>query len=295
MPASITVSGFPSGFLPPGVFLLSLFGAGGASAGTRSRKHVILGNKLSSALSGSAPTFAVPAGTMATNALTFFPSAEDAASLAGRGSELHRMALKFFEQHPTGTLYGIAVPESSSGSPVKASNTLTFVSALTGRVTLRLYVAGETIPGSFDSLIAKLVVTGRDRTQALERSRRALAEFEVDGMPTVIPFHRAVVADPAFAPADPAQPFTVSTRWIETEFDNTIPAWDGTGAVDAPDAAADAQWDEHGLRGAAEPGKSVIHRAPPRRGRSRRASGAQRPGHPWSRHRSRQPSARSGR
>ena len=60
------------------------------------------------------------------------------------------------------------------------------------------YENGETIPGSFDSLIAKLIVTGRDRTQALERSRRALDEFVVDGMPTVIPFHRAVVADPAY-------------------------------------------------------------------------------------------------
>ena len=58
------------------------------------------------------------------------------------------------------------------------------------------YLAGETIPGAFDSLIAKLIVTGRDRTQALERSRRALAEFVVDGMPTVIPFHRAVVERP---------------------------------------------------------------------------------------------------
>ena len=60
------------------------------------------------------------------------------------------------------------------------------------------YVAGETIPGAFDSLIAKVIVTGRDRTQALERSRRALAEFVVDGMPTVVPFHRAVVDDPAY-------------------------------------------------------------------------------------------------
>ena len=60
------------------------------------------------------------------------------------------------------------------------------------------YEAGETIPGAFDSLIAKLIVTGRDRTQALERSRRALAEFVVEGMPTVIPFHRAVVSDPAY-------------------------------------------------------------------------------------------------
>ena len=63
------------------------------------------------------------------------------------------------------------------------------------------YENGETVPGSFDSLIAKLIVTGRDRTQALERSRRALAEFVVDGMPTVIPFHRAVVDDPAYVGA----------------------------------------------------------------------------------------------
>ena len=64
------------------------------------------------------------------------------------------------------------------------------------------YENGETIPGAFDSLIAKLIVTGTDRTQALERSRRALDEFVVDGMPTVIPFHRAVVRDPAFVAAD---------------------------------------------------------------------------------------------
>ncbi|HET7718826.1 MAG TPA: biotin carboxylase N-terminal domain-containing protein, partial [Acidimicrobiales bacterium] len=60
------------------------------------------------------------------------------------------------------------------------------------------YEKGQTIPGAFDSLIAKLIVTGRDRTQALERSRRALAEFHVDGMPTVIPFHQAVIDDPAY-------------------------------------------------------------------------------------------------
>ena len=81
------------------------------------------------------------------------------------------------------------------------------------------YDQGETIPGAFDSLIAKLVVTGRDRTQAIERGRRALAEFVVEGMPTVIPFHRAVLEDSAFT----SEPFTVHTRWIETEFDNQIP------------------------------------------------------------------------
>lgn len=92
------------------------------------------------------------------------------------------------------------------------------------------YDQGETIPGSFDSLIAKLIVTGRDRTQALERSRRALDEFVVDGMPTVIPFHRAVVSDPAYVGASTPSgegEFTVYTQWIETEFDNQIEPYAG--------------------------------------------------------------------
>ena len=76
------------------------------------------------------------------------------------------------------------------------------------------YEPGMTVPQAFDSLIAKLIVTGATRRQALERARRALAEFEVQGMPTVLPFHRAVVSDPAFA----AEPMSVYTRWIETDF-----------------------------------------------------------------------------
>jgi acetyl-CoA/propionyl-CoA carboxylase biotin carboxyl carrier protein len=79
-----------------------------------------------------------------------------------------------------------------------------------------------TVPQVFDSLIAKLIVTGASRTEALERSARALAEFEVGGMPTVLPFHRAVVADPAFA----GEPLRVHTRWIETEFNTPMPAQD---------------------------------------------------------------------
>ncbi len=87
------------------------------------------------------------------------------------------------------------------------------------------YDQGETVPGSFDSLVAKLIVTGRDRSQALERSRRALDEFVVEGMPTVIPFHAAVVDDPAYIGDGDA--FGVYTSWIETEFDNRIPPYSG--------------------------------------------------------------------
>ncbi|MCW2621317.1 MAG: Carbamoyl-phosphate synthase chain ATP-binding, partial [Frankiales bacterium] len=81
--------------------------------------------------------------------------------------------------------------------------------------------AGSVIGGAFDSLLAKLIVTGATRQEALERSARALAEFEVEGMATLIPFHRKVVVDPAFT----AEPFTVHNRWIETEFDNDIPPY----------------------------------------------------------------------
>ncbi|MBO3664956.1 acetyl/propionyl/methylcrotonyl-CoA carboxylase subunit alpha [Microbacterium stercoris] len=93
--------------------------------------------------------------------------------------------------------------------------------------------AGDEIGGSFDSLLAKIIVTGKDRAEALQRSRRALDEFEVAGLPTVLPFHRKVVRDPAFT-AENGE-FGVYTRWIETEFVNDIPAWDGE--LEAPKPA----------------------------------------------------------
>jgi acetyl-CoA/propionyl-CoA carboxylase, biotin carboxylase, biotin carboxyl carrier protein len=91
------------------------------------------------------------------------------------------------------------------------------------------YEAGMTVPQSYDSLIAKLIVTGADRPQALARARRALSEFKVGGMPTVLPFHRALLEDPAFT----SEPFSVHTRWIETEFAGRL-------APFAPEADDDA-------------------------------------------------------
>ncbi|MFJ3533151.1 acetyl/propionyl/methylcrotonyl-CoA carboxylase subunit alpha [Streptomyces sp. NPDC090132] len=91
--------------------------------------------------------------------------------------------------------------------------------------------SGSVIGPAWDSLLAKLIVTGATREQALQRAARALGEFTVEGMATAIPFHRAVVTDPAFT----ADPFTIHTRWIETEFVNEIPAFA---------APADADTDE---------------------------------------------------
>ena len=82
------------------------------------------------------------------------------------------------------------------------------------------FTAGDVIGGNFDSLLAKLIVTGATRDEALARARRALAEFQVGGLATALPFHRAIVNDPAFA-----QKFSVYTSYIETEFVNEIPAF----------------------------------------------------------------------
>jgi acetyl-CoA/propionyl-CoA carboxylase biotin carboxyl carrier protein len=91
---------------------------------------------------------------------------------------------------------------------------------------------GSVIGGAFDSLLAKLIVTGATRTEALERSRRALDEMQVEGMATLLPFHRKVVRDEAFT----SEPFTVHNRWIETEFDNDLEPY--TGGAAATDEAA---------------------------------------------------------
>lgn len=105
--------------------------------------------------------------------------------------------------------------------------------------------SGSVIGPAWDSLLAKLIVSGATRLQALQRAARALEEFTVEGMATAIPFHRAVVKDPAFAPelTGSTDPFTVHTRWIETEFVNEIPAFAAT--------ATDAETDE-------EPGRETV-------------------------------------
>jgi acetyl-CoA/propionyl-CoA carboxylase, biotin carboxylase, biotin carboxyl carrier protein len=91
--------------------------------------------------------------------------------------------------------------------------------------------SGSVISGRFDSMLAKLIVTGENRTEALERARRALAEFTIEGLATALPFHRHIVEHPAFINAEN---FGVYTKWIETEWENTIPPQTGATAVPGP-------------------------------------------------------------
>ncbi|MBD0863772.1 acetyl/propionyl/methylcrotonyl-CoA carboxylase subunit alpha [Gordonia sp. zg691] len=96
-------------------------------------------------------------------------------------------------------------------------------------------VEGDVIGGQFDSMLAKLIVTGETREQALERSRRALAEFQVEGLATVIPFHRHIVSNPAFI--GDGEKFDIYTKWIETDWDNPIEPYTGGEPIEEDDAA----------------------------------------------------------
>lgn len=95
------------------------------------------------------------------------------------------------------------------------------------------YKRGMTVPGAFDSLIGKLIVFGSDRDHALARARRALDEFVVEGMPTVVPFHQAVLRDAAFTAGDGN--FGVYTDWIESEFSGEVKPYIGE-LGETPDA-----------------------------------------------------------
>jgi len=95
-------------------------------------------------------------------------------------------------------------------------------------------VQGSVIGGQFDSMLAKLIVWGPDRETALRRSARALSEYTVEGLPTVIPFDQAIVADPAFTAEDGN--FSVYTKWIEEEWDNQLPAHDDSTDAEVAEA-----------------------------------------------------------
>ncbi|HKE63761.1 MAG TPA: biotin carboxylase N-terminal domain-containing protein [Micromonosporaceae bacterium] len=108
--------------------------------------------------------------------------------------------------------------------------------------------AGSVIGGNFDSLLAKVIVTGETRAEALERARRVLDEMVVDGMATALPFHRRIVRDPAFT----AEPFTVHTRWIETEWSGGVEPFSAGGVSSGSRSAAS------GVGGADEERETVV-------------------------------------
>lgn len=138
----IAIAGLASSRKKPGVYLSVLLGGTPTSAGAVAKSILLIGNKITSALSASSPTYAVPAGTKANATPTLVASADDAATYFGRGSELHRMALRVFEQYPSALVYAVAVAESGGA---RASVVCTFATTSTAAFSIRVRIAGKTI------------------------------------------------------------------------------------------------------------------------------------------------------
>lgn len=139
---TISVAGVPSSRKTPGVNFNVVLGGSGTSAGAAPRKIILLGNMIESALSGGSPSFSVAAGTAALATPVFVASSDDAATLFGRGSELHRMTMAVFAQDPSATLYACPVAEASGTA---ASVVLTFATTANAAFTVRLRLCGEVI------------------------------------------------------------------------------------------------------------------------------------------------------
>lgn len=139
---SITVAGVPASRKTPGVALNVVLGGPGTSAGAAPEKTILLGNAILTTLSGATPSFSVSAGTATVEQPVFVASSDDAATLFGRGSELHRMALAFFAQYPDGTLYACPVAQASG---VKGSAVITFATTSNAAFTIRMKLCGQII------------------------------------------------------------------------------------------------------------------------------------------------------
>ena len=139
---TVTVAGVPASRKTPGVNFNVVLGGPGTSAGESPYKTILLGNAILTSLTGATPSFTVTAGTATVEQPVFVPSADDAATLFGRGSELHRMAIAFFAQAPAGTLYACPVAQASG---VKGSAAMTFATTSNAAFTVRMKLCGEVI------------------------------------------------------------------------------------------------------------------------------------------------------
>ena len=145
---TIAVAGVPASRKTPGVNFNVVLGGSGTSAGQAPRRIMLLGNMIATALTGTTPSFSVTAGTAAIATPVFVPSPDDAATLFGRGSELHRMSISVFAQDPSATLYATPVAEASGTA---ATVVLTFATTATAAFTVRLRLCGGTYDVGIES------------------------------------------------------------------------------------------------------------------------------------------------
>lgn len=218
----MTTLGLASSAKVPGIRMAVILGGAGASAGEQTKKILLVGNKITSALTGASPSFSVSAGTQADATPVLVPSADDAATLFGRGSELHRMAKAAFAQYPDALVYAASVAEAGT----KASAVYTFATTATGAYAIRFVIAGKTIDVSVASGDTATVIATACADAILDESDLPVtAQFSVGAL-TITAKHggtrgNALVVDAYFVPPTGAAPTRITTSSTSSGYATT--------------------------------------------------------------------------
>lgn len=228
---TITVAGVPASRKTPGVNFNVVIGGPGTSAGAAPEKVILLGNAILSALSGASPSYSLAAGTAAVEEPVFVASSDDAATLFGRGSELHRMALAFFAQYPDGTLYACPVAEAS-GTP--ASGVLTFATTASAAFTVRLRLMGTVIDVAVASGDSATVIAAAVADAINDASDLPIYAQNSAGVVTITAKHdglrgNSLVVDAYFVSSTGAE--TRITTGSTTSPGSTTGIWSSTGTL----------------------------------------------------------------
>lgn len=233
MSGTITVQGLPSSRKTPGVFLAVLLGGTPTSAGEAPKKILLIGNKITTAITAASPSFTIAAGSQANAAPVFLASADDAATYFGRGSEIHRMAKAAFAQYPAALVYGCASAESGGS---RATGVLTFAVTATAAFTIRMTIAG---------LVIEIPVASGD-TPTVIGTAVATAILQYPDLPATAQFSAGVVTVTAKHPGPRGNDLVVRAQFVNsagipteiTESSTTSPGattgiWSSTATVES--------------------------------------------------------------
>lgn len=206
----------------PGIKLAVVLGGAGASAGAQDKKILLVGNKITTALSGASPSFSVAAGTQADATPVFVASQDDAALLFGRGSELHRMAKSVFAQYPDALVYAVSSAEAGTA----ASATLTFATTSTGAFTVRLVIGGRTVEASVASGDSATVIAAAVADAILDDADMPVTAQNSAGVLTITAKHtgtrgNAIAIDTLLVPPTGATPVRVTTSSTSSGYATT--------------------------------------------------------------------------
>jgi phage tail sheath gpL-like len=218
----MTTAGLAASARVPGIKLAVVLGGAGTSAGAQDKKLLLIGNKITTALTGASPSFSVSAGTQADATPVLVPGADDAALLFGRGSELHRMAKSVFAQYPDALVYAASCAEAGTA----ASAVLTFATTSTGAFTVRVVVGGKTIDVSVASGDSATVIAAAVADAILDESDLPVTAQNSSGALTITAKHTGtrgndLTVDAFFVPPTGATPTRITTSSTSSGYATT--------------------------------------------------------------------------